>query len=69
MGPALQRITEEDPTLSTRFEIGTNETILSGMGEVHIDLAMRRMESKFGVGLATAVPKVPYHESITHERV
>ena len=66
MGPALQRITEEDPTLSTRFEIGTNETILSGMGEVHIDLAMRRMESKFGVGLATAVPKVPYHESITH---
>jgi len=66
MGPTLQRITEEDPTLSTRFEIGTNETILSGMGEVHIDLAMRRMESKFGVGLATAVPKVPYHESITH---
>ncbi len=66
MGPALQRITEEDPTLSTRFEIGTNETILSGMGEVHIDLAMRRMEGKFGVGLATAVPKVPYHESITH---
>jgi elongation factor G len=65
MGPALQRITEEDPTLSTRFETGTNETILSGMGEVHIDLAMRRMESKFGVGLATAVPKVPYHESIT----
>jgi elongation factor G len=62
----LQRITEEDPTLSTRFETGTNETILSGMGEVHIDLAMRRMESKFGVGLATAVPKVPYHESITH---
>ena len=65
MGPALQRITEEDPTLSTRFESGTNETILSGMGEVHIDLAMRRMESKFGVGLTTAVPKVPYHESIT----
>ena len=66
MGPALQRITEEDPTLSTRFEIGTNETILSGMGEVHIDLAMRRMEGKFGVGLAAAVPKVPYHESIIH---
>ena len=65
MGPALQRTTEEDPTLTTRFESGTNETILSGMGEVHIDLAMRRMESKFGVSLATAVPKVPYHESIT----
>jgi elongation factor G len=65
MGPALQRITEEDPTLVTRFEAGTGEMILSGMGEVHIDLAIRRMESKFGLGLATAVPKVPYHESIT----
>lgn len=66
MGPALQRITEEDPTLITRFEIGTGEMILSGMGEVHIDLAIRRMENKFGLGLHTAVPKVPYHESITH---
>jgi elongation factor G len=65
MGPALQRITEEDPTLTTRFEAGTGEMILSGMGEVHIDLAIRRMESKFGLGLNTAVPKVPYHESIT----
>jgi elongation factor G len=65
MGPALTRAVEEDPTLSWRSEQGTNETILSGMGEVHLDLAIRRMESKFGVGLITAVPKVPYNESIT----
>ena len=65
MGPTLNRITEEDPTLQVRTEQGTNETILSGMGEVHLDLAIRRMESKFGVGLLTAVPKVPYNESIT----
>jgi elongation factor G len=65
MGPALTRLTEEDPTLSWRFEPGTKETILSGMGEVHLDLAIRRLESKFGVGLATAVPKVPYTESVT----
>lgn len=65
MGPALTRATEEDPTLQWRFEQGTNETILSGMGEVHLDLAIRRMEAKFGVGLSTAVPKVPYRESIT----
>jgi elongation factor G len=65
MGPALTRLTEEDPTLSWRFEPGTSETILSGMGEVHLDLAIRRLESKFGVGLATAVPKVPYTESVT----
>ncbi len=65
MGPALSRAVEEDPTLQWRFEQGTNETILSGMGEVHLDLAIRRMEGKFGVGLSTAVPKVPYRESIT----
>jgi len=65
MGPALNRITEEDPSLSWRFEPGTGETILSGMGEIHVDLAVRRMESKFGVGITTAVPKVPYRESIT----
>ncbi|MCX7707723.1 MAG: elongation factor G [Anaerolineae bacterium] len=65
MGPALARAVEEDPTLQWRFEPGTNETILSGMGEVHLDLAIRRMESKFGVGLVTSVPKVPYRESIT----
>ena len=65
MGPTLTKVVEEDPTLRWRFEPGTNETILSGMGEVHIDLAVRRMESKFGVGLLTAIPKVPYRESIT----
>jgi elongation factor G len=65
MGPTLARLTEEDPTLSWRFESGTNQTILAGMGEVHLDLAIRRMESKFGVGVTTSIPKVPYRESIT----
>jgi elongation factor G len=65
MGPALTRLVEEDPTLNWRFEPGTSETILSGMGEVHLDLAIRRLESKFGVGLATSVPRVPYTESVT----
>jgi elongation factor G len=65
MGPALARIVEEDPTLSIRFQPGTNETILSGMGEVHLDLAIRRLENKFGVSLVTTMPKVPYNESIT----
>ena len=58
MGPTLTRITEEDPSLSWRFEPGTSETLLLGMGEVHIDLAIRRMETKFGVGVATAVVNV-----------
>jgi elongation factor G len=66
LGPTMTRLTEEDPTLRWRFEPGTHQTILSGMGEVHIDLAIRRMEAKFGVGVTTSVPKVPYTESITH---
>ncbi len=66
MGPTLTRITEEDPTLRWRFELGTGQTILAGMGEQHIDLAVRRMQAKFGVGVETAVPKVPYRESVTH---
>ena len=65
MGPALSRATEENPSLSWRSEPGTSETILSGMGEQHIDLAIRRMESKFGVSVITTVPKVPYRESVT----
>ncbi len=65
MGPTLTRLSEEDPTLRWRFEQGTGQTILSGMGEIHIDLAVKRTEAKFGVGLVTSVPKVPYNESIT----
>ena len=65
MGPSLAKAVEEDPTLQWHYEQGTSETILSGMGEVHLDLAIRRLESKSGVGLSTSVPKVPYNESIT----
>jgi elongation factor G len=65
MGPMFTRLTEEDPTLHWRFEPGTHQTLVSGMGEVHIDLAVRRMQSKFGVGLTTSVPKVPYTESVS----
>ena len=65
LGPALSRLSEEDPTLRWRQEPSTQQTILEGMGDTHIDIAIRRMESKFGVGVETAIPKVPYQESIT----
>ena len=65
LGPALSRLSEEDPTLRWRQEPTTQQTILEGMGDTHIDIAIRRMESKFGVGVETAIPKVPYQESIT----
>jgi elongation factor G len=62
---ALTRLSEEDPTLSWRQEGSTNQTILQGMGDQHIDVGIRRAESKFQVGLLTEVPRVPYRETIT----
>lgn len=65
MAPTLTRICEEDPTLRWRQEPGTRETILEGMGEAHVEIAVRRMENRFGVSVETATPKVPYRETIT----
>ncbi|MEA3338033.1 MAG: elongation factor G [Chloroflexota bacterium] len=65
MGPALTRLREQDPTLRWRYETGTRQTILSGMGDTHIDVAVRNLEEKFGVSVITSVPKVPYHETVT----
>lgn len=61
----LSRLSEEDPTLSWHQEPSTNETILQGMGDQHIDVAIRKAEAKFQVGLETEVPEVPYRETIT----
>ncbi len=65
MGPALSKLCEEDQTLHWRQEHSTHQTLVEGMGDQHIDVAIRRAEAKFGVGLAVEVPKVPYRESIT----
>ncbi|MBN1641263.1 MAG: elongation factor G [Anaerolineae bacterium] len=65
MGTGLSRLVEEDPTYEWHLEHSTRQTILSGMGDAHIDIACRRMARKFGVEVLTAVPKVPYRETIT----
>ena len=65
ISPTLTRLCEEDPTLSWRQEMATNQTILQGMGDQHIDVIIRRAETKFQVNLVTSVPKVPFHEAIT----
>jgi elongation factor G len=64
MGPSLSRIVEEDPTLRWRNEESTRQVILEGMGDAHVDTAVRRLERKFGLGLDTSVPKVPYKETV-----
>ncbi len=65
MGTALSRLAEEDPTLTVHRELGTGETILSGMGDTHLAVAADKMQSKFGVNVELAIPKVPYRETIT----
>jgi elongation factor G len=65
MGSALARLVEEDPTLVVSRDPDTNETVISGMGDSHIDIAVRRLQQKFGVEVVTSVPKVPYKETIT----
>ncbi len=63
--PSLTRLCEEDMTLSWYNEKATGQTILQGMGDQHIDVAIRRAETKLQVGLLTFEPKVPYREGIT----
>ena len=65
LGSTLTRICEEDPTLHWRQEHSTRQTILEGMGEAHVNIAVRRMENRFDVGVETSIPKVPYRETIT----
>ena len=65
ISPTLARLCEEDMTLSWYNEPSTLQTILQGMGDQHIDVAIRRAESKLQVGLSTIEPKVPYREGIT----
>ncbi len=65
MGTTLSRLAEEDPTLHWHQEPSTKQTIMSGMGDAHLDIAVRRMQGRFGVGVETTIPKVPYRETIT----
>ncbi|MBC7235169.1 MAG: elongation factor G [Chloroflexi bacterium] len=65
MSAGLARLVDEDPTLRVERNAETGETILSGMGDSHIQLAVRRLAQKFGVEVDTDLPKIPYRETIT----
>jgi elongation factor G len=67
ISPTLTRLCEEDMTLTWHNEKATGQTILQGMGDQHIDVAIHRAQSKFQVGLVTDQPKVPYREGITRK--
>lgn len=60
----LQRILEEDPTLRFHRDEETKEMLLSGMGQVHLEVTLERLKRKFGVEVLMKTPKIPYRETI-----
>ena len=64
LSTALQRAVEEDPTLAVERRPETGQTILAGLGDVHLDVTLARIKRKFGVEMDTALPKIAYRETI-----
>jgi elongation factor G len=64
MSSALARIAEEDPILKVHREPDTGETILSGLGESHVEVACEKMKRKFGAEILHETPRVPYKETL-----
>lgn len=64
LGPSLQRLVEEDPGLRLSRDPGTNETILAGLGDAHLDVTVERLKRKFNVDVELTLPRVPYRETV-----
>jgi elongation factor G len=64
LGPALVRMAEEDPTFQFRRDVETSQTLVSGVGEAHLDIIVGRLKRKFGVDVAVEDLKIPYRETI-----
>ena len=64
LGQALHRLEEEEPCVRIHREDGTGETILTAMGDAHVDVIVERLKRKFGASVKTATPRVPYRETI-----
>ena len=64
LGLALQKLSEEDPTFRIKSDIETGQTLISGMGELHLDILVDRMKREFNVEVTTGAPQVAYRETI-----
>lgn len=64
MSKSLRALAEEDPTFRTKIDHETNQTIISGMGELHLDVLVERLKREFNVNVKVGQPKVSYRETI-----
>ncbi len=67
MGMALKKLSDEDPTFRIKSDPETGETIIAGMGELHLEILVDRMKREFGVEASTGKPQVAYRETIMGE--
>jgi elongation factor G len=65
MGMALAKLAEEDPTFKVKFDDQTNQTVISGMGELHLEILVDRMRREFNVECNQGAPQVNYKEALT----